>query len=63
MRQGSSVGMVTGYRLDDRGSIPDSGKDLSLCHHVQAGFTVHPASYTMVTGDYFPGGKAAGARI
>jgi len=33
--------------------------NLSLQHHVKAGFGAHPASYTMGTEGSFPGGKAA----
>jgi hypothetical protein len=37
------------------------GKELSFLRVVQTGSGVHPVSYSMGTGDSFPGGKAAGA--
>jgi hypothetical protein len=49
----SSVSIVSGYRLGDRGSIPGSGKVFS-----QTGSGAHPDSCTMDTGGPFPGGKA-----
>jgi hypothetical protein len=36
-------------------------RNFSLRHRVQTGSWAHPASYTMITGGYFPGGKAAGS--
>jgi hypothetical protein len=47
---------VTGYGLDDRGSISSRGIDLSLYHHVQTGFGNHQASYPMNTEKFFRGG-------
>jgi len=38
---GSLVSKVTVYRLNDWDSIPGTGRDFSLCHHVQTGFRVH----------------------
>jgi len=35
--------------------------NFSLRHHVQTGSAAHPASYSMVTGGSFPGGKVARA--
>jgi hypothetical protein len=55
MSRDSSVGIVTGYGLDDRGvgvRVPVGSRIFS---------EVHPTSYPMGTGSYFPGGKAAGA--
>jgi hypothetical protein len=49
----SVVGIATGYGLDDQG--------VTLLHSVQTGSGARPASYSMGTGDSFPGGKAAGA--
>jgi hypothetical protein len=52
-----------GIRLDDRGSrvwFPVGGGNFSL-HRVQEGSGAHPASHTMDTKGYFPGGKEAGA--
>jgi hypothetical protein len=56
--QDSSVGIATGYGLDDRGVgvLVPVGQELSLLHVVQTGSGVHPTSYPMGTG-----GKAAGA--
>jgi hypothetical protein len=60
----SSVGIVLGYELDDRGTrvrFPTWGGNFSLHHRVQNGSGAHPASYPVGTGGSFPGGKAAGA--
>jgi hypothetical protein len=54
----SSVSIVTGYGLDDRGSIPDSAINFSLCHRVQTGYGAHWAPYPMSTGGSFPWGEA-----
>jgi hypothetical protein len=60
----SSVGITLGYGLDDRGSgvrfLAGAG-NFSIHHRVQNGSAAHQVSYTMGTGDSFPGGKAAGA--
>jgi hypothetical protein len=56
--QDSSVGIATGYGLDDQGigvRVPIWSK-FSLLHVVQI---VHP-SYPMGTAAFFPGGKATG---
>jgi hypothetical protein len=60
LRRDSSVGISTGYGLDGRGSFPVKARLFSL-RSVQTGSGVHPAYYTLGTGDSFPGGKAAGA--
>jgi hypothetical protein len=60
MSRGSSGSIVSDYRLDDRGSIPDRG--FSSSPRVQTGSGAHPASYPMGTGDPFPGGKARPGR-
>jgi hypothetical protein len=58
----SSVGIVTGYGLDDRGFRFTAGAGNSSLHHrVQTGSGAHPASYPMGTRGSFPMGKAAGA--
>jgi hypothetical protein len=60
----SSVGIVLGYGLDDRGSwvrFPAGAGNFSLHHRVQNGSGAHPASYPMGTRGSFSGGKAAGA--
>jgi hypothetical protein len=60
----SSVGIVTGYGLDDRGPrvrFPAQAGNFSLHCHVQTGSGAHPAPYPMGTGSSFPGDKAAGA--
>jgi len=36
---------VTGYGLDDRGSITGGGRDYSLCYNIQITSGAHPASY------------------
>jgi hypothetical protein len=59
----SSVGIVLGYGLDNRGSgvrFPAGAGNFSLNHRVQNGSGAHPASYPMGTRYCFPGGKAAG---
>jgi hypothetical protein len=59
-----SVGIATGYRLDDRGSgirFPVDVGSFSLLHCVQTGSGAHPASYTIGTGGSFLGGKVAEA--
>jgi hypothetical protein len=64
MSHDSSVVIVLGYGLDDRGSrvrFPARAGNFSLQHHVQNGSGAHPASYPMGTRGSFPGGKAAGA--
>jgi hypothetical protein len=52
----SSVGIATGYWLDDEGSEFERrwGQEFSLPHVVQTGFEVHPTSYSMGTGGSFP---------
>jgi hypothetical protein len=60
----SSVGIATGYGLDDRGSrvrLPAGAGNFSLRHRIQNGSGAHPASYPMGTRGFFPGSKAAGA--
>jgi hypothetical protein len=60
----SSVGLVLGYRLVERGSrvrFPAGAGNFSLHHRVQNGSGDHPVSYPMGTRGSFPGGKAAGA--
>jgi hypothetical protein len=58
----SSVGIVTGYGLDDQGSrvsfLAGAG-NFSLHHHVQNSSGAHPASYLMGIRDSFAGGKVA----
>jgi hypothetical protein len=49
----SSVGIATGYGLDDQ--------VVGFLHVVQTGSGVHPGSYPMGTGSSFPGAKAARA--
>jgi hypothetical protein len=63
-RRDSSVGIVLGYGLDDRGSrvrFPAGAGNFSLHHRVQNGSGAHPASYPVGTRGSFPGGKEAGA--
>jgi hypothetical protein len=60
----SSVGIVLGYGLDNRGSrvrFPAGAGNFSLYHRIRNGSGAHPASYAMGTGGSFPGDKAAGA--
>jgi hypothetical protein len=56
---GSSVSIVSGYRLDDRVievRSPAEAKDFSSTLCVQTGSGVHPASNTVGTGGSFPRG-------
>jgi hypothetical protein len=60
----SSVGIATGYGLDDRGSrvqVPAGARNFSLHHRVQNGSGAHRAYYPVGTRGSFRGGKAAGA--
>jgi hypothetical protein len=60
----SSVGIATGYGLDDQCSgvrCPAGAEKFSLLHRVQTGSGARPTSYPMGTGVSFPGGKAAEA--
>jgi hypothetical protein len=60
----SSVGITTGYGLEDRGSrvrLPAGAGNFTLHHRVQSGSGAHPASYPRGTRGSFPGGKAVGA--
>jgi hypothetical protein len=64
MSRDSSVGMATGYGLDDRmiGVRFSAGaRNFSLHHRVQNGSGVQPASHPMGIRGSFSGGKAAGA--
>jgi hypothetical protein len=59
----SSVGIATGYGLDDQGEREFEsrlGKKCSLLHIVQTGSGVNPTSYKMGTGGSFPGVKRHG---
>jgi hypothetical protein len=49
-----SVGMVTGYGLDDRDSIPGRDGNESLSRHVQIGAGTLPPPYRMGTRPFFP---------
>jgi hypothetical protein len=60
----SSVGIATGYGLDDRSSrvrFRAGAGSFSLHHRVHNCSGAHPASYPMGIGGSFPVGKAAGA--
>jgi hypothetical protein len=63
--RGSSVSIVSGYRLDDRTievRSPAGVKDFSSSLCVQTGSGAHPASCTMGTGGPFLGNKALPGR-
>jgi hypothetical protein len=64
MSRDSSVGIATGYWLDDWmigiRFLKGAG-NFSLRHHVHTDSGAHPASYPMGIGVSSPGGKAAGA--
>jgi hypothetical protein len=51
----SSVCIMSGYRRDDRVSVPGKGKDFSSNLRVQTSSEAHPASCPMGTGCLFPG--------
>jgi hypothetical protein len=53
----SSVGRVTAYGLDGRGSFPGGARDISPFHSVQSGSAADLASYPMGTGGSFHGGR------
>jgi hypothetical protein len=62
---GSSVSIVSGYRLDDRVigvRSPTGANDFSSNPFVQNSSEAHPASCTMGTGGPFLGGKARQGR-
>jgi hypothetical protein len=49
---------VSDHRLDDRGSIPGTGKRISPLACVQTSSEANAASYPMGTEGSFPGSKA-----
>jgi hypothetical protein len=59
----STVGIATGYGLDDTRVGVESRQDqeFSLLYSVQTGSGAHPASCPLGTGGFLPGSKAAGA--
>jgi hypothetical protein len=60
----SSVGIATGYGLDDRMirvRFPAGAGNFSLLYRVQTGSGDHSTYYPMCTRGSFPGGKTAGA--
>jgi hypothetical protein len=64
MKRDSSVGIATGYGLDDQMSgvrFPAGAGNFSLRHGVLTGSGAHQVSYPTGTGSSFPGGKVAGA--
>jgi hypothetical protein len=63
MSRESSVGIATGYGLDDWMIEARSAgaRNFSLLHRVQIVTGAHPDSYPVFTGSSFPGGKGAGA--
>jgi hypothetical protein len=61
--RGSSVGIATGYKLNDRNSrvrFPAGSENFSLLHSAQTGSGAHPASYSLSIGISFPGVKLPG---
>jgi hypothetical protein len=63
MSRDSSVGIVSGYRLDDQMigvRFPVWAGNFSLHHRVQTGSGAHPASYTIDIEGCFPGVKRPG---
>jgi hypothetical protein len=59
-RPDSSVGIATGYGLDDRGfGFPVPVGSRIFLHVVQTGSEAHTVSHLMGIGDSIPGGKAA----
>jgi hypothetical protein len=47
MNQDRSISKVTDYRLDQLGSKPSRGRDISLCHNVQSSSGTHLTAYAM----------------
>jgi hypothetical protein len=47
--------------MRNRGSIPDRGQESYLFPIVQTDSVTHPSFYSLATGGFFLGGKAAGA--
>jgi hypothetical protein len=63
MSRHSSVGLATGYGLDDRMigvRFPAGAGNVFLRHHVQTGSGAHSASYPMGTECFSPGIKRPG---
>jgi hypothetical protein len=61
--QGNSVGIATGYGLDDRCSevrFPAGDGNFSVLHRVQTGSGANPDFYPVGTWGSFPRGKATG---
>jgi hypothetical protein len=54
-RLDSSVSKVTGYNLEDRGSIPGRDRNSPLLLHVHIGSGTQPAFHPMGTMDFLPG--------
>jgi hypothetical protein len=57
-RHGSSISIVSNYRLDNGGSISGRGQRFYPLVSVQTGSEAHLASYPIGTGVSSPGGKA-----
>jgi hypothetical protein len=63
---GSSVSIVTDYRLDDRVTdvrSPAGAKDFSSSLCVLAGYGAHPASYPLCTGEVLSPGVKSGRGV
>jgi hypothetical protein len=59
----SSVGISTGYGLDDQVvRVPSPCRVNNFLYVVQTGSGAHSAFYSMGSGEFFPGVKAAGVR-
>jgi hypothetical protein len=62
MSRDITVGIATGYGLDDRMigvRFPVKAGNFTLRHLVQTGSSAHPTNYPMGKRDSFPGSKAA----
>jgi len=55
------ISQSIGYGLDEWGSFPDRGKDISLGYRVQSGPGEYPASYSVSIGATSMGVKRPGA--
>jgi hypothetical protein len=53
--------VITGWTTEGSEFESRWGQEISLLRVVQTGSGAHPASYSMGTGETFPGGEAAGA--
>jgi hypothetical protein len=56
-----SVSKLTGYGLDNRGSILRRGKNISPLHHIQTGSVIYPSSCLIGIGEFSFGDNVVGS--